>query len=367
MSDFSIFVSSYSELKNSELKKFVNDVADALKMEAYQAAYNNAQAKPIKFAKIKVGGKKKVEYASVAEVFGDYLKAKEPSQIKALTQDFGPKTLFRGSSVNLSMLKRIDIKNRKSSLDQVNIKESFNYINDNFIFNKVGPLLNVFPSNQEAPRQGGSSGPTHNPTLKLNLSQVRCIDETDPEWGGKDKISVGGVTVDDKNAQSIIREFVAGNFNDGDVVNYRPDKVLKEFLLDNINPSTFTAFITIAEKDNGGFSDFLNKLYDAIKANLAKIFAALGAAAGAAIGTAIGGSIGTAIAGPLGAIIGIVAGLILGALVGWIVSVLQDDVFEPVITSVTLNSNTPFRGPNQTLSYRDFGGQYALRVFWSAS
>ena len=72
MSDFSIFVSSYSELKNSELKKFVNDVADALKMEAYQAAYNNAQAKPIKFAKIKVGGKKKVEYASVAEVFGDY-------------------------------------------------------------------------------------------------------------------------------------------------------------------------------------------------------------------------------------------------------------------------------------------------------
>jgi len=107
-----------------------------------------------------------------------------------------------------------------------------------------------------------------------------------------------------------------------------------------------------------------------IKAEVVLIFAALGVAAGAAIGAAIGGSVGTAVGGPIGTIIGVLAGLILGALVGWIASLLQDDIFEPQVATVTLpDAAATFAGnglisPILSFNFEDYGGKYRVKYSW---
>ena len=128
--------------------------------------------------------------------------------------------------------------------------------------------------------------------------------------------------------------------------------------------------LALAEKDSGGFAEFIRKLYEAIKAEIQLILSALGAAAGAWIGTQIGGSIGTSLAGPLGTIIGAVAGAILGALIGWLISALQDDIFAPEATSLILPAgNASFDGGSLVtapcyLHYRDHGGHYHVKCDW---
>ena len=108
-------------------------------------------------------------------------------------------------------------------------------------------------------------------------------------------------------------------------------------------------------------SEFIQRLFEAIKAETAVILSVLGAAAGAAIGSAVGGTVGTAIGGPVGTIIGIAAGMALGALVGWIVYILQDDIFAPASSTIRLPSaNSTFEGgrlvsPKMRFHYRDHG------------
>ncbi len=77
MPNFSTFQTSYSAIQDPELKKLVDHVADTLKTSIYQATYNNSQSKPTKFAKLKVGGKKQIEYDSVGEVVGQWLTKKK--------------------------------------------------------------------------------------------------------------------------------------------------------------------------------------------------------------------------------------------------------------------------------------------------
>ena len=210
-----------------------------------------------------------------------------------------------------------------------------------------------------------------NKGLRFRVHEVKCIDETNPEWPGSDEISWGGAAVDDKGSASKIPEkFVRSGFDDGDRKTYNPPEIIKTFSLDNDYPKEFLVTMALAEKDSGGMSDFIQKLYEAIKAEVALILAALGAAAGAAIGAAIGGSVGTAIGGPLGIIIGVAAGAILGALIGWLASVLQDDIFAPQASSLFLSSaNDTFQGgalvsPRKEFHYRDHGGHYRITYDW---
>ncbi len=363
MSQYSTFRLSATEIRDPELKRLLEQVTDMFKVEAYQAISARAQNKPFKFSKLKVGVKKALDYDSVGEVIDSWIAKKDAATIQSLVSNNGTRA-FLARNPSTIML-NVDIRSNNYILNQIDLKRNFSYINDKLIFER---FANLFGVETKAPSTS-STTTIASPAivLRLNLKRVKCIDETDPEWGGKDSIALGGVTVDDKENLSKIKEFHVGDFNDGDQKSYSPAKVLKEFKLDNINPSTFFGFISLAEKDSGGFSSFLNDLYNAIKAELTLIFAAVGAAAGAAIGSAIGGAIGTAIAGPLGTIIGVVAGLVLGALIGWLVSILKDDIFEPQITGIHLNANAAFTGPLQRLRYRDFGGYYLVEVFWSAS
>lgn len=128
--------------------------------------------------------------------------------------------------------------------------------------------------------------------------------------------------------------------------------------------------VALAEKDNGGLSQFINELWDAIKDQVQLILTAVGAAAGLAAGTAIGGTLGTAVGGPIGAIIGVAAGAIIGALVGWLIGALKDDIFEPQSAALRLPvHDSTFAGgsltsPTMTLDFRDHGGHYRVYYSW---
>lgn len=208
--------------------------------------------------------------------------------------------------------------------------------------------------------------------LKFRIHRVKCVDETNPEWPGHDKIAAGGVAVDWKEESSKISEFRVGDsFDDGESKYYSPPRVLKTFSLnDAAYPADFLMVVALAEKDNGGLSQFINELWDAIKDQVQLILTAVGAAAGLAAGTAIGGTLGTAVGGPIGAIIGVAAGAIIGALVGWLIGALKDDIFEPQSAALRLPvHDSTFAGgsltsPTMTLDFRDHGGHYRVYYSW---
>lgn len=236
----------------------------------------------------------------------------------------------------------------------------------------IRPSIAVLP----AGTLGVGSGPklpiVVNKGLEFRVHQVKCVDETNPEWPGDDEIAMGAVAVADNGSTTKINEFmVRDDYDDGETKIYNPPRLLKSFSLSNVSyPADFLMVLALAEKDNGGMSDFLADLWEAIKDDVTLIIAAVSAAAGAAIGAGVGGSVGTAIGGPLGAIIGAVAGAIIGAIVGWIISALKDDIFTPQAAAVHLpNPLSTFAGgsltsPQFTVNFRDHGGHYRVYYSW---
>ncbi len=225
---------------------------------------------------------------------------------------------------------------------------------------------------------GSTIGAAGNPPIVVNkglhfrLHKVKCIDETNPEWPGDDEIAMGGTAVPPSGNPTKVPEFmVRDDFDDGESKTYSPPRLLKTFSLTNVSyPADFLMVLALAEKDNGGMSQFLQDLWEAIKDEVTIIIAAVSAAAGAAIGLAVGGTVGTAIGGPLGTIIGAVAGAILGALVGWLISAIKDDIFTPQSAAVHLpKPNATFAGgaltsPQFTMDFRDHGGHYRAWYTW---
>jgi hypothetical protein len=211
-----------------------------------------------------------------------------------------------------------------------------------------------------------------NKGMHFLLHQVKCIDETNPEWPGSDEIAMGGTAVAPAGDPVLVPEFfVRDEFDDGESKTYDPPKVLATFGLEGLSyPADFLMIVALAEKDNGGMSAFLRDLWEAIKDQVQTIITVVGAAAGAVVGSAVGGTIGTAIGGPLGTIIGVATGAILGALVGWLISVSQDDIFTPQSAAVHLPSpDASFEGgvltsPQFTLDFSDHGGQYRVSYSW---
>ncbi|MCD4735821.1 MAG: hypothetical protein K8R53_07230 [Bacteroidales bacterium] len=367
MSDYSIQKISRDRITDPQALRFIDHVTDVLKVSAYQALYNQTKKKKVKYQKLRVGGKVQKEYNSFAEVIQKRLETKKPGVIESIAFDRGPRTML-GKSAYVN-LKSLNYKSSGFVLDQIEIKKDFSYVNDDLFLNRFSDQLKDAGDNSdEEPKEPQKVTATRPATkLELKLKKVKCKDETDPDWLGKDEISMGGVAIDDKENEAVISEFKVGKFNDGDSKSYSDHKLLKAFALDNVNPSTFTAFLTLAEKDSEGFSKFLQELYDAIKAEIQIILDGLGAAAGAGIGAAIGGSVGTVLGGPIGTIIGVAAGLILEAIIRFLIEAFKDDIFEPNITAVILNRNSKFTGPTEKLVYQDFGGKYYVWVYWVAS
>ncbi|HRC55067.1 MAG: hypothetical protein IPI49_14955 [Myxococcales bacterium] len=200
--------------------------------------------------------------------------------------------------------------------------------------------------------------------LGLRIHKVRCVDETNPEWGGDDEIALGGTTVDETGDVTKVAEFgVRNDFDDGEQKVYSPPK---EFVWFNLSegtawPKSYFVTLVLAEKDMGGLSDFLNKMLDKVKT---EVITALSTAVGAAIGTS---------GGPIGTIIGSVVGWIVGQVFAWLKAWWSDDVFAPQTVSISLPSaNATFSGGakdslERTLTYQGFGGTYAVTFDWILS
>lgn len=401
-----------SHISNHELKKLVEKMTELMKLSSVQAmnAHMNKSVYKFKPADIKVGGKEKVLVPSVASVVAERFGNLNAMGIRAAKLTLGRDYQITNNIRSLG----VDMRTNKSIIEQIDVKRHFDFINGT-TFNKetVDEMVNdlevvATPYNTITVddaiaadlkgmglRYGGifdasimaalakaiesarakaeaEAEAKLNTGLKFRIHQVKCVDETNPEWPGSDEIAWGGAAVDDKGATSKINEhYVGGNFDDGDKKSYSPPYILKNFPLDGKNyPKNFAVTLSLAEKDSGGFADFIKKLYEAVKGEIQKVLAALGAAAGAWIGSEIGGSVGTAIGGPLGTVIGAAAGAIVGALVGWLISALNDDIFSPQETSVILpKGNCTFAGgslvsPTMYFHYRDHGGHYQVKYDW---
>lgn len=184
--------------------------------------------------------------------------------------------------------------------------------------------------------------------VEMRLHWLKCKSDTD-EWDS-DEIGLAGVGTYGGGKGVKIPSFVISNdMDEGEAVYFGTDWIKgdltpnpKTFVAfrdvdDTITlpnpqklklgwPRTYTATLLLVELDNGGFPEFVQKIFDKIKGELADaIGAALGAAVGAAIGSVIPG-IGTAV----GAAIGALAGWILGELWATFRSWWEDDEFPPI-------------------------------------
>ena len=397
----------HSEAINDHvLKKLVERAAALMKLsmvQGFNSAINPSVYK-LKPKDISVGGRTKVKYPSLEGIAAERFQKLDQTGKKATCLALG-----RDASITAAIRELgIDMRSDKPVLKQLDLAAHFPFINgDTFNEDTVEAMLaglSILPESEDdqggrsalrydlkvleskyssliapdlvAAILGGAGSDTGaavlNKGVKFRIHEVKCIDETNPEWWGSDEISWGGVSTDDKGQTATIPEKrVGGGFDDGDKKTYNPPAVVRNFPLDSVYPKEFMVCLALAEKDSGGFASFIQKLYDAVKANIALILNALGAAAGAYIGSQIGGSLGTAIGGPLGTIIGVAAGAIVGALVGWLISSLNDDIFEPRATSLFLGTaQDTFEGgglvsPKMMFHYRDHGGHYRVKYDWA--
>ena len=242
------------------------------------------------------------------------------SNVQALSR-FHSAPISRTNTVSSVIKSKYDLYAVKSVFNQIDLKSEFKGIKIKSSFtNKNASTIIKNSAFLSFLQNNVSTSSATNKALRFNLHEVKCINKTD-EWTS-DEISAGGVTTNDKGDITNINEFrVANGFRDDIRKNYTPARILKKFPLntDNVYPKTFLVILNLAEKDNGGFSDFLSELYESIAVELRIILIGLGALAGAAVSA---GTIGTA----LGALIGIAASYILESLVGWLVGVLKDDL-----------------------------------------
>jgi hypothetical protein len=221
------------------------------------------------------------------------------------------------------------------------------------------------------PTTSGKNAP-RNASVQLRLHKITCLDNT--REIDKDEIAFGGVAVGpDGTVKKVNQQEVPVKFkNPGDVYTFQPVHTLYTYPLTGAGAYPLGVLFTLAlcEKDSGGFSDFLQELWEAVKNHVEAILIAVGAAAGSAIGATVGGSIGT-IAGPIGTVIGLALGAIVGGVVGAIINSFQDDIFTVKELSLALGTATATFGndddltsPMEACDFIGYGGHYRAYYSW---
>ena len=227
----------------------------------------------------------------------------------------------------------------------------------------------------------GSPGPAVT-SLGFYLTELHCVDETDPEIG-TDEISVGGLAIDESGNTRKFGPFpVSENFveNAGTAVYPNvsqqlstvsfpfPGHAMVSFDPGPVGhwPQNYAVILTLAEVDDGGFADFLNDAWHNVAPTIKQLIENAVAAAGAAFGA-------------IGAIVGKVLGKILAWLaevfVGWIIDWFKDDLSVPGTALVALNSAdgasyfnsngwTNFGTPEGQFNFKWAGGEYTVRCRW---
>ncbi|WP_405269140.1 hypothetical protein [Cellulophaga sp. Ld12] len=205
--------------------------------------------------------------------------------------------------------------------------------------------------------------------LALYIRRVKCVDETGSRFAerfGDDEIAMAGTSVDETGDTKKITEFRVGNsFNDGDTKWYNPHKQFHWFNMregGNTWPKSYYLTFILAEKDNGGLSEFLQKLWDKIGK---EVTAAIASAIGAAIGSTLG---------PLGTAIGAAIGYAVAKIVEWFIKLWKDDIFPPKTISCTVpafgarwtkNGNWgSTTSTYRTAHFYGHSGHYYVEYYW---
>ena len=213
------------------------------------------------------------------------------------------------------------------------------------------------------PTTSGKGAP-RNASVHLRLHKITCLDNTGEI--DKDEIAFGGVAMrPDGTVQKVNHQEVPVKFkNPGDAYTFQPVYTLCAYPLPPTAayPLGVLFELALCEKDSGGFSDFLQELWEAVKNHVEAILIAVGAA--------VGGSIGT-IAGPLGTVIGLALGAIVGGVVGAIIKSFQDDIFNVKELSLALGTATATFGtaaeltsPLESCDFIGYGGYYRAYYSW---
>lgn len=210
--------------------------------------------------------------------------------------------------------------------------------------------------------------------LGVYVRRVKCEDETDPEWWGNDEIALGGISTDENgDVKKIGETFVGDGFKDGKSKSYS-DWQFHWFSLNEERfwPKKYGITFVLAEKDNGGLSDFLNKLWaevkDKVKEAIEKALEIAGGIVGGMFGVAEIGRV-------IGQVLGKAVAWAINKLVEWLIGLFKDDIFKPATAWLTVPSaHARWYYPNGTwgnpwsgtwwFRFSGFGGRYLLEYQW---
>lgn len=204
--------------------------------------------------------------------------------------------------------------------------------------------------------------------LRLYITEVRCVVETDEV--GSDEINLGGTVTTPLGKTVMVNQFeVSDDFDQGEKVAFGMNKIFATWNLETNTPGfpyVYAALIAMAEKDDGGFYQFLKDLWEKVGDAVKKMVAGL---VGAGIGAALGSGF-----GPLGAALGALVGAIVGFLVEWVIKWFHnaDDIVNVLPVLMTLASPkksyydwaklTTAKGWTKTLHFKGDGGHYEVDV-----
>lgn len=198
------------------------------------------------------------------------------------------------------------------------------------------------------------------------ITRIKCVDETNPEWWGHDEIALAGISVDETgDTKKIGERYIGGGFDDGDSKSYNNWRYHMFGLREGQYwPKTYSVTMLLAEKDNGGLSNFLNTVWQHVRVQVK-----------AAIEKAVTGAL-TSYLGPvIAAAIGKAVAWIIDILVGWIIGWWKDDLFPPFTARVTTPSmsarwhypNGSWGNPSsgiRTAHFYGHGGHYYAHYYW---
>lgn len=202
--------------------------------------------------------------------------------------------------------------------------------------------------------------------LAFYITQIKCVDETNPELWLHDKIDIAGVSVDEDGDTKKIGEVrVGNNFDDGDRKLYKPHWRYTWFNMREGNtwPKYYGLTLLLAEIDYGGFSDTLNDVWIKIRDQVNAAIQTVIKIAFKSLGAAIASAIAKAVA------------WIIDKLIGWIINAFRDDEFPPIVRWITVPSfyarwvdfngrwGSPVSMARRAHTY-GHGGHYFIEYYW---
>jgi len=220
------------------------------------------------------------------------------------------------------------------------------------------------PTGKIEPEPAKPPPPAHHyPDFRLMINEMVCEEESFPAFIGSDDMEIGGVAFELGNgtkahpprAKKVDFGEPTYEFDGG-----QKKHINRQFYSwslaegGHVWPKTFTAIITLCEKDSGnGWVSFVSKLADT---------------AGDAIGNAVG-DIASTVLGPIGELIGMAVGWLIKKIFGWLISLFEDYIYQPFIISKKFYGPKFLKdGKSEHLGHywfrRDGHGQYYVTVYW---